>query len=152
MCAVLVITAMFVMTACKDKKETASEYVPQYQKTTTNISSYYEKDESGRILPTAADRHDITVIEGGGANVSDVYGEWAVDQNTTYVFDGMGRGIVLTGAGNYTFVYSAQDGKLRIDNDVQNGDDVEYSYTIDGDKMYWERGNGQKFTLTKVKK
>ena len=89
------------------------------------------------------------VIKGGGANGSDLLGKWQMGDHDTYLFDGQGRGIILTGVDNYTFTYSAENGKLRIDYDGQNGSDFEYDYTLNGDKMTWTRG-GKTYDLTKV--
>ncbi|MBQ3331246.1 MAG: hypothetical protein IJG87_08735 [Ruminococcus sp.] len=126
-------------------------YVPETQDVTTNITPYYNDG----ILPTSSDRHDITVISGGGANGGDFYGTWKMNDHDTYIFDGLGRGIFLAVNKDggidfkYTFLYSAQDGVLGIDYDGANGADQEYSYTIDGDKMSWTRA-GQTYTLEKV--
>lgn len=120
-------------------------YVPETQDGTTNISPYYQDG----ILPTAADRHDIHLIEGGGADAGELYGKWELDQATTYMFDGQGRGIMLTGVDNYTFNYSAENGKLGIDFDTINGSDFEYDYTVSGDKLTMTRGSST-FNLTRV--
>ena len=120
-------------------------YVPETQDGTTIISPYYQNG----ILPSAADRHDVDVIKGGGANGSDLLGRWQMGDHDAYLFDGQGRGIILTGVDNYTFTYSAENGKLRIDYDGQNGSDFEYDYTLNGDKMTWTRG-GKTYDLTKV--
>lgn len=120
-------------------------YVPETQDGTTIITPYYQNG----ILPSAADRHDVQVIKGGGANGSDLLGKWQMGEHDTYLFDGQGRGIILTGVDNYTFTYSAESGKLRIDYDGQNGSDFEYDYTLSGDKMTWTR-SGQTYDLTKV--
>lgn len=115
------------------------------QTVTTNITPYYKDG----ILPTAADRHDIAVIENGGKNASDLHGTWKLDQGTTYMFDGYGRGIMLTGVDNYTFVYSAENGKLCIDMDTIAGNDYEYDYSISGDTLTMTR-DANTFTLTKI--
>lgn len=112
---------------------------------TTIISTYYKDG----ILPTAADRHDITLVPDGGANVSDLYGTWKLDQGTTYIFDGKGKGMMLTGVDNYSFNYSAENGKLGIDMDTIAGNDYEYEYTVNGDTLTMTRG-GNTYTLTKT--
>ena len=106
-------------------------YVPETQNGTTIISQYYQNG----VLPTSGDRHDVNVINGGGRNASDLEGKWSLDDVTIYEFDGLGRGIMLTGVDNYTFLYSAEDGKLCIDYDIDGGTDKEYDYTIDGDTL-----------------
>ena len=126
-------------------------YVPETQDGTTNLSPYYQNG----ILPTSADRHDITVIKGGGANGADFYGKWKMNDHDTYIFDGEGRGIFLAINKNggidaqFTFLYSAENGKLGIDYDGANGADYEYDYTIDGANMTWIR-SGNTYTLEKV--
>lgn len=126
-------------------------YVPETQNGTTNLTPYYENG----ILPTSSDRHDITVISGGGANGADLYGRWQMNDHDTYIFDGQGRGIflALNSSGGidkqFTFMYSAENSKLGIDYDGQNGADFEYDYTIDGDSMTWSR-SGKTYTLTRV--
>lgn len=152
LCLVLVLSMTFVLASCKKDDDSGENtpYEPEYQKETTILSTYYQQDEQGRILPTSSDRHDIEVIEGGGANANELQGEWMLGEHTTYIFDGVNRGILLTGVDNYTFVYSAQDGKLRIDIDVKNGEDIECAYSIDGDTMTWNRTNGQVHTLKRV--
>lgn len=124
-----------------------SEYTNETQNGTTNISPYYDNG----VLPTAADRHDITLIANGGANASDLYGTWVAAQGTTYIFDGQGKGVMLTGKDNsdtFTFNYSAENGKLGIDMDTIAGYDYEYDYTISGDTLTMNR-DGYSFTLTK---
>ncbi|MBQ3285784.1 MAG: hypothetical protein IJH40_09120 [Ruminococcus sp.] len=126
-------------------------YVPETQSVTTNITPYYNDG----VLPTSSDRHDIDIIYGGGANGADLYGTWKMNDHDTYIFDGLGRGIFLAvnKDGNidfkFTFVYSAQDGKLGIDYDGDNGEDRFYDYTIDGDTMTLTF-NGNTYTLEKV--
>lgn len=112
---------------------------------TTNITPYYKNG----VVPTSADRHDITLAPNGGANASELLGTWKLDQGTTYMFDGKGRGIMLTGVDNYTFAYSAQDGKLGIDMDTATGSDFEYDYSVSGDTLTMTR-DGRSFTLTKT--
>lgn len=112
---------------------------------TTNITPYYKNG----VLPTAADRHDISLIPNGGANASELLGTWKLDQGTTYVFDGKGKGIMLTGVDNYTFNYSAEQGKLGIDMDTAAGSDFEYDYSVSGDTLTMTR-DGKTFTLTKT--
>lgn len=114
------------------------------QNGTTNISPYYQNG----VLPTSSDRHDITLAPNGGANVSELLGKWRLDQGTTYMFDGQGRGIMLTGVDNYTFLYSAENGKLGIDMDTIAGNDFEYDYTVSGDTLTMTR-DGKTFTLKK---
>ena len=112
---------------------------------TTNITPYYKNG----VLPTAADRHDITLAPNGGANASELLGTWKLDQGTTYMFDGRGKGIMLTGVDNYTFNYSAENGKLGIDMDTGAGSDFEYDYSVSGDTLTMTR-DGKTFTLTKT--
>ncbi len=120
-------------------------YVPETQGETTNITPYYENG----ILPTTGHRHDITVISGGGTDAAEVTGTWKLDDVTIYMFDGKGRGIMLTAVNNYTFLYSAQDGKLAIDFDSDGGADREYQYVINGDRLTMTFGN-QKFEFKKT--
>ena len=55
---------------------------------------------------------------------------------------------MLTGVDNYTFVYSAENGKLGIDMDTAKGSDFEYDYSVSGDTLTMTR-DGNTFTLTK---
>lgn len=119
-------------------------YVPETQSETTFITKYYDNG----VLPTSGERHDITIIYGGGANASDVEGSWSLDDVTVYEFDGQGRGIMLTAVDNYTFLYSAENGKLGIDLDTDGGNDFEYTYSVNGDTLTMTRG-GKTYTLTK---
>lgn len=128
----------------KGKSNGLSEQVVT-QDGTTNITPYYKNG----VLPTSADRHDITLAPNGGANASEVLGTWRLDQGTTYMFDGRGRGIMLTGVDNYTFAYSAENGKLGIDMDTAVGNDFEYDYSVSGDTLTMTR-DGRSFTLTKT--
>lgn len=112
---------------------------------TTNITPYYDNG----VLPTASDRHDITLAADGGVNASELYGTWKLDQGTTYVFDGQGKGIMLTGVDNYSFAYSAENGKLGIDMDTVAGNDYEYDYSVSGDTLTMTR-DGKTFTLTRT--
>ena len=141
LCIMMTLVMVVLLASCGSKKKEEKAYVPEHQKETTIISEYYELDDEGRILPTACDRHDIDIIEGGGADAPELLGVWDMDENTYYVFDGKDRGILLTGVDNYTFVYSAENGELRVDSDVSQGEDVVYEYTIDGDSMTWKRGS-----------
>lgn len=128
-------------------KNTLSNQVGQDNKQdgTTNITPYYKNG----VVPTSADRHDITLAPNGGANASELLGTWKLDQGTTYMFDGKGKGIMLTGVDNYTFAYSAENGKLGIDMDTAAGSDFEYDYSVSGDTLTMTR-DGRSFTLTKI--
>ena len=122
-------------------------YTPETQGETTNISAYYDNG----VLPTAADRHDISLRANGGADASDLYGTWVAEQGTTYIFDGQGKGVMLTGkdqSDSFTFDYSAENGRLGIDMDTVSGNDFEYDYTVDGDTLTLTR-DGYSFTLKK---
>ena len=128
-------------------KNTLSNQVGEDNKQdgTTNITPYYKNG----VLPTSSDRHDITLAPNGGANASELLGTWKLDQGTTYMFDGKGKGIMLTGVDNYTFAYSAENGKLGIDMDTATGSDFEYDYSVSGDTLTMTR-DGRSFTLTKT--
>ncbi len=121
-----------------------SQYVPETQDGTTIISQYYQNG----ILPTSGNRHDVEVIKGGGRNASEVEGIWSLDGNTVYEFDGRGRGIMLTAVDNYTFVYSAENGDLVVDFDIDDAMDARYTYTVSGDTLTLSRG-GQEYKFTK---
>lgn len=121
-----------------------SQYVPETQDGTTIISQYYQNG----VLPTSGSRHDVEVISGGGKNASEVEGVWDLDGNTIYEFDGRGRGIMLTSVDNYTFVYSAENGELLIDMDIDGAIDTRYTYTLSGDTLTLSRG-GSEFKFTK---
>ena len=121
-----------------------SQYVPETQNGTTIISQYYQNG----ILPTSGNRHDVEVISGGGKNVSELEGIWDLDGNTIYEFDGRGRGIMLTSVDNYTFVYSAENGELIVDFDIDDAMDARFTYTLGGDTLTLSRG-GQEYRFTK---
>lgn len=142
--SVLGIHGAGVLSGGGNNADVVAKNVEEKQNGTTNITPYYKNG----VLPTAADRHDIHIAENGGANASELLGTWKLDQGTTYVFDGQGRGIMLTGVDNYTFVYSAENGKLGIDMDTAKGSDFEYDYSISGDTLTMTR-DGKTFTLTK---
>ena len=126
-------------------------FVPETQDGTTNLTPYYKDG----MLPTAADRHEITIIYGGGANGAELLGRWQMNDHDTYIFDGQGRGVFLainTSGGidkEFTFTYSAENGKLGIDYDGQSGFDYEYDYTLDGDTMTLTR-SGNTYTMKRV--
>lgn len=122
-----------------------TEYVPETEDETTIISQYYVNG----VLPTSGNRHDVTVINGGGASVSELEGKWSFDGNTIYMFNGKGRGIMLTAVDNYTFMYSAENGKLIIDFDIDDAMDSEYTYTHSGEKLIMSRG-GVDYEFDKV--
>lgn len=122
-----------------------SGYVPETQGETTIISIYYKDG----VLPTSGSRHDVDVINGGGASAAELEGSWRLDQVTVYEFDGQGRGIMLTAVDNYTFLYSAENGKLAIDYDSDGGADRLYNYVINGDKLTLTLDD-QKFEFTKT--
>ena len=126
-------------------QNSGSPYQAETQDGTTNITPYYKNG----VLPTSSDRHDIALAPNGGANASELLGTWRLDQGTTYMFDGRGRGIMLTGVDNYTFIYSAENGKLGIDMDTSVGNDFEYDYSVSGDTLTMTR-DGRSFTLTKT--
>lgn len=147
--AVIVIVALVFIFAPSDGSFLGirgSRYVPEKQDGTTNLSQYY----SDGILPTSGSRHDVSVIKGGGSAGAQFLGTWQLDEVTTYEFDGQGRGIMLTAVDNYTFVYSADGGKLDIDFDIDDAMDSEYSYSMAGDKLTISRG-GATYEFKKVK-
>lgn len=90
---------------------------------------------SGGEIPTSGARHDVTVETDGGADAMEVIGKWRLDKGTVYSFDGYGRGVMLTPVENYTFAYSARNGHLIIDFDVDDGMDTEYTYIISVDNL-----------------
>lgn len=99
------------------------------------------------VLPTSGSRHDVVLLPNGGKDAMEVSGLWRLDQITLYEFDGYGRGIMHTAVDDYSFAYSAQDGVLEIDFDVDNGRDIEYHYVISGDAMTLTNGESSyKFT------
>ena len=120
-------------------------YVPETQDGTTIITPYYDNG----ILPTSGSRHDVAVIDGGGSSADELTGTWDLDGTTIYLFDGQGRGVMLTGVDNYTFLYSAQDGKLCVDMDFDGGTDREYAYSISDDRLTLD-GDGYHFEFTKT--
>ena len=99
-------------------------------------------------IPTSGERHDVTVAADGGADAMEIIGTWYVDKWTAYIFDGYGRGVMLTSNDNYTFAYSAQYGQLIVDYDNDKGMDTEYSYILDGDKLTLKRGKNE-YKLTR---
>lgn len=103
---------------------------------------------SGGEIPTSGARHDVNVIADGGVDAMEIIGTWHVDKWTSYVFDGYGRGVMLTSNDNYTFAYSAQDGLLTVDYDNDKGMDTEYTYVLNGDKLILKRGNNE-YKLTR---
>ena len=122
----------------------SSKYVPETQDGTTIISQYYQNG----ILPTSGNRHDVEVIEGGGKDAAEIEGIWDLDGNTIYEFDGRGRGIMLTAIDNYTFVYSAENGELIVDFDIDDAMDARYTYTLAGDTLTLSSG-GREYKFTK---
>ena len=90
---------------------------------------------SGGEIPTSGSRHDVTLETDGGADAMAVIGNWHLDKGTAYSFDGYGRGVMITPVENYTFAYSAQNGHLIIDFDVDNGMDSDYTYVIGVDNL-----------------
>jgi|GEM_PF-1834438 len=86
-------------------------------------------------IPTSGSRHDVTVETDGGVDAMEVIGNWRLDKGTVYSFDGYGRGVMLTPVENYTFAYSARNGHLIIDFDVDDGMDTEYTYVIGVDDL-----------------
>ena len=96
----------------------------------------------------AQDNTTATTVESGGTPASELEGIWKLDDITAYEFDGHDRGVMLTAVDNYTFAYTAQDGKLNIDFDYEGATDSEYTYTINGDKLTMSR-NGKDYELTK---
>lgn len=123
-------------------------YVPETQDGTTNISIYYEDG----IVPTTGSVHNVTIIEGGGANVRDVEGKWNLDDNTYLQFDGQGKGFmhVANDKEHLHFRYSAENGVLAIDMDSDASLDKEYHYELDGDSLTLTNSDGQVYNLTKV--
>lgn len=117
----------------------------EVQSSTTNIAQYYENG----VEPTSGDRHDITLAaENGGANASQISGTWVLDQDTSYIFDKKGRGVMLINNEPHTFTYSAQRGKLAIDMDADDAADYEYDYTFAGNTLTMSRDDNT-LTLTK---
>lgn len=114
-----------------------SEYSGSY--TSSSPVLQYSNGE----IPTSGERHDVTVISGGGPDAMEIIGTWYVDEWTGYIFDGYGRGVMLTSNDNYTFAYSAQNGHLIIDYDNDKGMDTEYVYILNGDNLTLKRGNSQ---------
>ena len=99
------------------------------------------------VLSTSGSRHAVVLLPNGGKDAMEVSGLWRLDQITLYEFDGYGRGIMHTAVDDYSFAYSAQDGVLEIDFDVDNGRDIEYHYVISGDTMTLTNGESSyKFT------
>ena len=135
--AVVLLSMVFVACGSKDDDKKKGAYTPQYQKETTNITPYYKKTDKGVVLPTSGTRHDVTVIEGGGRDAGELYGTWVDSHNASrLIFDGECRGIMVSDPKNVTFMYSAEDGLLRVDYDLdERADDIEYTYSISGDKL-----------------
>lgn len=86
-------------------------------------------------IPTTGVRHDVTVDKTGGPQAMEVIGNWRYDEASLYNFDGYGRGVMITPKQTYTFAYSAADGVILIDFDVDDAMDNEYRYTISGDQL-----------------
>lgn len=116
----------------------------EIQSSTTNIAQYYENG----VEPTSGDRHDITLADNGGANSFQLKGTWVLDQETSYIFDGKGRGVMLIDNEPHTFTYSAQGGVLGIDMDADDAADYEYNYTFAGNTLTLTRDDNT-LTLTK---
>lgn len=111
---------------------------------TTSLSKYYP----GGVTPTTGSRHDVSLISGGGADAAEIAGLWKIDDITSYEFDGLGRGIMHTAVDRYTFRYSAENGKLDVDFDIDNAMDAEFTYKISGGTMTMSR-NGVDYKMTK---
>lgn len=126
---VIVVMAVLLINGGKNSQQTTSPLYPN------------------GVLPTSGTRHDVDLLPNGGKDAMEVSGLWRLDQITLYEFDGYGRGIMHTAVDDYSFAYSAQDGVLEIDFDVDNGRDIEYHYVISGDSMTLTSGDASyKFT------
>ena len=126
---VIVVMAVLLINGGKNSQQTTSPLYPN------------------GVLPTSGTRHDVDLLPNGGKDAMEVSGLWRLDQITLYEFDGYGRGIMHTAVDDYSFAYSAQDGVMEIDFDVDNGRDIEYHYVISGDSMTLTSGDASyKFT------
>ena len=155
---VIVVSLILLLRSCASSSDDANKpvfggndsdgYVPETQDGTTNISIYYEDG----IVPTTGSVHNVTIIEGGGANVRDVEGKWNLDDNTYLQFDGQGKGFmhVANDKEHLHFRYSAENGVLAIDMDSDASLDKEYHYELDGDSLTLTNSDGQVYNLTKV--
>lgn len=100
------------------------------------------------VTHTYGNRHDVTVAAGGGAAGGEFTGKWKLDDITSYEFNGTGRGVLHT-AENFEFSYSAENGELYIDIDIDDARDSRFEYIFSGDTLTLSR-DGSTYTLKKV--
>ena len=105
-------------------------------------------NNSKTVTHTYGNRHDVTVAAGGGAAGGEFTGKWKLDDITSYEFNGTGRGVLHT-AENFEFSYSAENGELYIDIDIDDARDSRFEYIFSGDTLTLSR-DGSTYTLKKV--
>ena len=76
----------------------------------------------------------------GGSD--ELKGTWAVDEITTYHFDGAGKGAMILPELEIAFSYRCEDGVLSIDYDRENVRDRQFRYEVGRDKLILEDGEG----------
>ena len=139
---IIVIAVVVLLKGCGNNPNGANgNYAGSY--TSENYLLGYSNGE----IPTTGSRHDVTVTGDGGPDAMEVIGNWHMDKITVYKFDGYGRGVMCTDVDNYTFAYSALNGHLYCDFDVDDAMDSDYTYQITGDVLTLTRGEATfKFT------
>ena len=138
---IIVIAVVVLLKGCSNSNGTNGDYAGSF--TSPNSVLGYSNGE----IPTTGSRHDVTVTGDGGPDAMEVIGNWRMDKITVYKFDGYGRGVMCTDVDNYTFAYSAMNGHLYCDFDVDDAMDSDYTYQINGDVLTLTRGEATfKFT------
>lgn len=62
-------------------------------------------------------------------------GNWELDNNTKYYFDGKGRGILTASASEYEFSYIIEDNNLLLDFVSSSAIDSAYEFNIENDNL-----------------
>ncbi len=141
---IIVVSLVVLLKGCSSSAPsgTNGEYAGSYS-SPNSVLGYSDGE-----IPTTGSRHDVTVSGDGGPQAMDVIGNWRMDSVTVYKFDGYGRGVMCTDVDNYTFAYTAVNGHLYCDFDVDDAMDSDYTYVLTGDILTLTRGK-KTFKFTK---
>ena len=89
-----------------------------------------------------------------GPQAKELKGTWVFSENTSYSFNGRGKGTLYLTDLKFEFTYRAGDGKLSIDFTDDTLQDCAYSITINGDILTLTGGEGTsggEYVLTRKK-